>query len=418
MSKPRSWRGVVGLLLCAGALCLYGCAAGKTITLDWPRRMKIDHAVRATGCCISPDGKALGLVSEDHAVFLVDESSENTPRWTKLRLLPKRLFKRPTSVKFTRDGKQLLVYNVDDVARVDVATGEFGLYSAARRGSDVMREASAVSPDGKHRAVGFMHGSLEVYEIETEKRVLAMEGHKDVERIVADYASMALIYVSPTRGTSKITAMSYSADGTLLATGDNMGGIRVWDTTTGRKAVDLVDKNLVLMQRVLWLELSPDKRFLAAGTVSDAAEKITLFDLARKAKIAELTDVSLCGLWLWSPDNPLPADILTDFSRDGRYFLYPRKKDIVVYDVQQRKVVKILTGHTENVTSLAVSPDGTWLCSLANDRTGRLWDLASGKCVTVFVGLPEGEYVYLDLSEGKLKVYESPKAKDYCRNLN
>ena len=40
-------------------------------------------------------------------------------------------------------------------------------------------------------------------------------------------------------------------------------------------------------------------------------------------------------------------------------------------------------GHTGAVSSVAYSPDGTHLASGSDDRTVRVWQLASGKCITV-----------------------------------
>ncbi|MGX1127861.1 WD40 repeat protein [Streptomyces glaucescens] len=45
-----------------------------------------------------------------------------------------------------------------------------------------------------------------------------------------------------------------------------------------------------------------------------------------------------------------------------------------------------LTGHTYEVSSVAVSPDGAWLATTGRDRTVRLWDRGTGVCTATFTG--------------------------------
>jgi WD40 repeat protein/RNase P subunit RPR2 len=45
-----------------------------------------------------------------------------------------------------------------------------------------------------------------------------------------------------------------------------------------------------------------------------------------------------------------------------------------------------LTGHTNWVKSVAVSPDGTWAASGSNDKTVKIWDLETGQCRATLKG--------------------------------
>jgi WD40 repeat protein len=49
---------------------------------------------------------------------------------------------------------------------------------------------------------------------------------------------------------------------------------------------------------------------------------------------------------------------------------------------------RTLEGHTGGVNSLALSPDGCFALSGSEDKTLRLWDVAGGKCVRTFEGIP------------------------------
>ncbi|KAH3669146.1 hypothetical protein WICMUC_004985 [Wickerhamomyces mucosus] len=54
---------------------------------------------------------------------------------------------------------------------------------------------------------------------------------------------------------------------------------------------------------------------------------------------------------------------------------------IVVIDAVTQKVVRILWGHSNRITSLDFSPDGRWIVSGSLDSTIRTWDLPTGGCI-------------------------------------
>jgi len=64
--------------------------------------------------------------------------------------------------------------------------------------------------------------------------------------------------------------------------------------------------------------------------------------------------------------------------------------DIKVWDTRKNEIVHRLRGHTDSITGLSLSPDGSYVLSNSMDNTMRIWDIRPfapvERCVKVFVG--------------------------------
>jgi WD40 repeat protein len=73
-------------------------------------------------------------------------------------------------------------------------------------------------------------------------------------------------------------------------------------------------------------------------------------------------------------------------SPSGRFVIHGSSQVIRLWDLASGFCVRILEGHTDEVISVAFSPDGNQALSCSSDETLRLWDLESGVCLRIFSG--------------------------------
>ncbi|HEX4680112.1 MAG TPA: hypothetical protein VH210_13005 [Gaiellaceae bacterium] len=83
-----------------------------------------------------------------------------------------------------------------------------------------------------------------------------------------------------------------------------------------------------------------------------------------------------------------PPTGLTSVALDprGRLVAVGVGDNVVVYDAHQGKLVATLQGHTDAVTALSFSPDGSQLASSSRDHDARVWDTKALRLVKVLHG--------------------------------
>ena len=170
---------------------------------------------------------------------------------------------------------------------------------------------------------------------------------------------------TPLQSESWVPSLPFSPDGTLLAIVSERNRVRLWDVATRQQVATLQTR------WVSSLSFSPDGTLLAIGTEGENA--VSLWDVATRQQVATLQVGSREGY----------VSSLS-FSPDGTLAIGEEAENAAVslWDVATRQ--QVATFQARWVSSLSFSPDGTLLAT-AGERN-QLWDVASRQEVTLELG--------------------------------
>jgi len=151
------------------------------------------------------------------------------------------------------------------------------------------------------------------------------------------------------------TTISWGADGRTLAVGCGDGRIKIWDADSSKEL-----RSIQAHRSEPWLAaLSPDGKTVTSGS-SDGS--LIVWDAA--------TGASLCSI---------PGGRVRAVSWDGRLAAATSmdEKRMLVWSVgrtlSESRSVRTLTGHSDAVKSVAISPDGRTIASTGGDGVIRVW---------------------------------------------
>ena len=172
---------------------------------------------------------------------------------------------------------------------------------------------------------------------------------------------------------SSVNVLSFSPDGSRLASGSYDNTVRLWDGSTGVPIATLEGHS----ESVVSLSFSPDGSRLASGSHD---ETVRLWDCASGVPIATLEGHS-DSVWSLS------------FSPDGsRLASGSRDETVRLWDCASGVPIAVLRGHSHSVASLSSSPDGSRLASGSDAETVILWDCATWALIATIKGDPQSLY--------------------------
>jgi WD40 repeat protein/predicted ATPase len=174
-----------------------------------------------------------------------------------------------------------------------------------------------------------------------------------------------------------VTSVMWSAEGQLLASGDDEGYIRLWTVDKTEPAVCVK----TIHGHTDWVDalaFAPDTSALASASWDGTVKLWEVSSGHLQQTLSGHTD--RVGRLAWSSDGRT----LASGGRDHTIWLW---------DVVQRSYRAALHEHSGPIYGLAFTPDSRSLLSGSEDGTVRVWDMGSGQCIRVIQGYAAFLYV-------------------------
>jgi WD40 repeat protein/serine/threonine protein kinase/tetratricopeptide (TPR) repeat protein len=184
--------------------------------------------------------------------------------------------------------------------------------------------------------------------------------------------------------TNYVSALAFSPDSRMLATGDFSGAVHLWNAQTGA----MIGRPFAAGAIVITVAFSPDGRLLAAGTAGPTVYQAALWDLGSgRARGEPVRFHDWARLLAFSPDS---ADLAVA-AHDGL---------VQIIETATGRVKAVLR-HDGPLRGVAFTPDGRFILtnnSYVAGGSARLWDARTGEPVSQVMSYPRQTWIPAALS--------------------
>ena len=244
--------------------------------------------------------------------------------------------------------------------------------------------AVAYSPDGKFIYSASFDHTVKIWDRVSGQVIRTYADHKNgvlalaVAKNGQQFASAGLdrqihLYDVPIRDPLANAALGgdgvgvvVSADGALLISADKGPLLRLWNGITGAHVRDFPG----LTAPVTGVVLTADNKHVVASTLDGF---VRVWDVAAGTLLSSLAVPSVTAL---------------DLSADGLLIATVGADGALRVSARPSGPPKLLAGHTQPLTGVAISKDGKQAITVGGDQTVRRFDLATVKEVKAFAGQP------------------------------
>jgi WD40 repeat protein len=282
-------------------------------------------------------------------------------------------------VAFSPDGKMLATVGSDATVKIwNISSQTAGSFTGQPlyAFTDLMSDATSVafSPDGSKLAAGSYDGIVIIWDMGTGSKLLTLSGH-----------------------TASINKVAFSPDGTTIVTASNDNTAKVWGVDTGQLLFDLVGHtaevtgvvfspsgNTIVTaglngELILWNASTGEMESSPLSTRCPNANDIAIdpvnsyLAIANSCLTAEMQQLP-DGNWIFDMTQHTDIVSAVAFSPDGSLMASASRDNTVIVVDAYRNTPKFTLIDSNDIYAMAFSPDGKYIATGDLDGQVKLWD--------------------------------------------
>ncbi len=170
---------------------------------------------------------------------------------------------------------------------------------------------------------------------------------------------------------ARIAAVAFSPNGKWLAAGGVDGAIRVWDVVTGGDWRSLAGHTLSVDKKILTLAFSSDNRLLASGSADNT---VKVWDLASGREVH--TFMGHKG-WVTTVAFAPDSQLMASGSKD---------KLIKLWSINNGRELQTIAEHRNEISAISFDSTGQYLVSGGTDNALYVWDVRKQRKLQTLTG--------------------------------